>query len=95
MAVWLRGDLRTSSHWQEVQALADDLLDESPLRDWTVVVRPVDDAGPWRVRLDADGLELTLTVPFDGDDCPDDVDSDDAASYIVFDLLDQSINPAD
>jgi hypothetical protein len=108
MAVWLQGDLQTSAYWQEVQALADDLLRQSPLSGWTIIVRPQADddaagaagtagdapelpAEPWSVQLDAGCRELTVAVPAAGDD-PED-EPEDAASYIVLDVLDQAVVP--
>ena len=108
MAVWLQGDLQSSAYWQEVQALADDLLRESPLSAWTIIVRPqtagdaseaseaAGDPGdmaeePWSVDLDPSGRELTVAVPVAGDD-PED-EPEDAASYIVLDVLDRAVGP--
>jgi hypothetical protein len=106
MAVWLQGDLQTSAYWQEVQALANDLLDVSPLGDWTVQVRSKSeaDAGEisdyqsgeseelWYVELDTGDKELIVGVPPEGDEEPD---PEDAATYIVLDVLDRLVHPAD
>jgi hypothetical protein len=95
MGVWMTGGLEPSDYWQNVCALANDLLTESPLRDWTVVVAPQSgkteappalDSSAWGCQLDRESKELAVSVPSATDD-PDETDPEELATYIVFDLL--------
>ena len=95
MGVWMTGGLEPSDYWQNVCALANELLTETPLRDWTVVVAPQSgkaeappalDPFDWKCRLDPGAKELTVSVPNETDDA-DDTAPEDVATYIVFNLL--------
>ena len=94
MGVCMTDGLEPAGYWQDVCALANDLLTESPLRDWSVVVSSEPKVGAdgdaavveWGCRLDRDAKELAVNVPPDAHD-PDETDPEDVATYIVFDLL--------
>lgn len=95
MSVWMTGGLEPSPYWQNVCALANDLLTETPMRDWTVLVAAMPFTGPvpgeggtprWDCRLDLAAKELAVGVPPQGDHL-DETDPEDVATYIVFDLL--------
>jgi hypothetical protein len=91
MGVWMTGELEPSDYWQDVCALANELLTASPLRDWTVVVAPeanreAQHSSEWNCRLNRDAKELAVGVPSDSDD-PAESEPEEVATYIVFDLL--------
>ena len=84
----MTGGLEPSRYWQDVCALANDLLAESPMRDWSVVVSPQAQSRMpnWACRVDAAAKELAVTVPAEGGGA-EDTEPEDVATYIVFDLL--------
>ena len=103
MGVWTTGGLEPSNYWQDVCALANNLLEESQLRDWTVVIAPEsngpearrsDGASEWDCRLDRDAKELAVCVPPEARD-PDEDEPEDVATYIVFDLLYERVSTDD
>ena len=99
MGVLITGGLEPSHYWQDVCALANDLLTETPMRDWTVVITPQARAGPargpgvaacWQCSLDLAAKELAVAVPAGGGDL-DETEPEDAATYVVFDLLHERV----
>jgi hypothetical protein len=110
MAVWLSQELQTSAYWQEVQALGNELLDQSPPRpkEWTIRVRPKTGGDAeeiaadqereaqelWYAKADFPSRELTVGVPA-GDAEAEETEPEDAATYLVFDILDAIVNPND
>src|SRR5437667_2473361 len=107
MGVLYDGSLEPTQYWQEVCAMANELLSESPLREWTIILRskspdsdevrltrgPVE-RDPWDAFYsDADrgAMELTIGVPAESEVADED-DPGDLAAYIVLDLLEQIAN---
>lgn len=94
MGIRMVAGLEPSGYWHEVCALATDLLDVSPLREWRVIVEPAAQRSTaerfnriqWHCEADRAAKELTVTVPPDSHDS-DEGEPEDVASYIVFDLL--------
>lgn len=98
MGVMMVGGLERSEYWQGVCVLANELLVESPLRDWAIIVGQAtavavdarcDEAG-WQSKADREATELSVGVPC-GVDYADECDPEDAATYIVFDLLHEAV----
>jgi hypothetical protein len=103
MAVHTFDGLEPQGHWEQVCALANDLLTELRLSEWDVTVRPqtpardggdgqrLDGAG-WTYEADLGAKQFTVAVPPGCRDA-DDGEPEDVATYIVLDLLYDKVYP--
>ena len=92
MSVWMVGQLEPEAFWRQVCAMADDLLEVSPLRDWTVIIASTagDEADEWDVDVDPLAKEMRVGPPA-GPEAADDSEPDELATYIVLDLLHETV----